>query len=191
MDNTRKENQRVTLTKRLLKDALLKLLQKKSLAKINVSELCREAGINRATFYKHYEIPQDILVEIGNDIGTNLRAILEESRPDNNFEKSMERICTYFYEQSSLMKILFHSNINITFTDISEQLTESLWNSNAAFYKQLPIDEESIRLIISFLSSGWYFLIRQWLIEDIPKSPKEIASLILSILNKNILEVHA
>jgi len=53
-----RENQRVQLTKRLLKEALMKLLEEKPLEQINVSELCRVADINRATFYKHYAIPR-------------------------------------------------------------------------------------------------------------------------------------
>ena len=45
-----KENQRITLTKRLLKESLVRLMEAKSLQKISVSELCKDAGINRATF---------------------------------------------------------------------------------------------------------------------------------------------
>ena len=51
----RKENQRITLTKKLLQEGLLRLLETKRLDKISVTELCREAGINRATFYNHYD----------------------------------------------------------------------------------------------------------------------------------------
>lgn len=49
-----KDDQRVTLTKRLLQEGLLRLLETKEIDKINVTELCRESGINRATFYRHY-----------------------------------------------------------------------------------------------------------------------------------------
>ena len=59
-----RENQRIMLTKRLLKESLLRLLERKELDKISITELCREAGINRATFYRHYEIPRDILNEL-------------------------------------------------------------------------------------------------------------------------------
>ena len=48
-----KENQRITLTKKLLQEGLLRLLEVKTLDNISVTELCRESGINRATFYNH------------------------------------------------------------------------------------------------------------------------------------------
>ena len=49
-----KENQRIALTKKLLQEGLLRLLETKTLDKISVTVLCRESGINRATFYNHY-----------------------------------------------------------------------------------------------------------------------------------------
>ena len=50
----KKENQRITLTKRLLQEALLLMLRDESINKISVRDLCEKAGINRTTFYNHY-----------------------------------------------------------------------------------------------------------------------------------------
>lgn len=44
-------------------EALLKLLEKKPFEYITVSELCKEAGVNRSTFYLHYENTVDLLNE--------------------------------------------------------------------------------------------------------------------------------
>ena len=49
-----KGNQRIALTKRLLQEGLIRLLEKKPLDKNSVTELCGESGINQATFYRHY-----------------------------------------------------------------------------------------------------------------------------------------
>ena len=45
-----KDDQRIALTKRLLREGLLCLLSKTDLNKISVTQLCIESGINRATF---------------------------------------------------------------------------------------------------------------------------------------------
>lgn len=42
-------------------DALLKLLQDKSIGDLSVSELCDFAGIGRASFYRNFESKEDIL----------------------------------------------------------------------------------------------------------------------------------
>ncbi|MBQ1280706.1 MAG: TetR/AcrR family transcriptional regulator, partial [Oscillospiraceae bacterium] len=43
--------------------ALISLLKKKPLDFITVSELCEEAGVNRSTFYLHYETVGDLIEE--------------------------------------------------------------------------------------------------------------------------------
>ncbi len=53
----KKINMRVAVTKRMLKEGLLRCLETKDLEEITISELCKEAGINRATFYKHFNTP--------------------------------------------------------------------------------------------------------------------------------------
>ena len=44
-------------------EALLKLLEKKDFAYITVKEICEIAGVNRSTFYLHYETISDLLSE--------------------------------------------------------------------------------------------------------------------------------
>lgn len=43
--------------------ALISLLEKKEFAYITVSEICKAAGVNRSTFYLHYETMGDLLKE--------------------------------------------------------------------------------------------------------------------------------
>ncbi len=43
--------------------ALIKLLDKKAFDFITVKEICNEAGVNRSTFYLHYENTADLLEE--------------------------------------------------------------------------------------------------------------------------------
>ena len=62
-----KENQRVALSKRMLKEGLIKLLNKKNISKISINELCEIAEINRTTFYRHYQTPHDVLLEVEYD----------------------------------------------------------------------------------------------------------------------------
>ena len=63
-DQMGEKNQRFMLTKRLLKDSLIRFMSKKEPQKITISELCKDAGINRATFYNHYNTPYGLLREI-------------------------------------------------------------------------------------------------------------------------------
>lgn len=44
-------------------EALIELLEKKDLEYITVKEICQQAGVNRSTFYLHYETISDLLRE--------------------------------------------------------------------------------------------------------------------------------
>lgn len=47
----------------LFDEALLYLLEKKDIEYITVSEICTKAGVNRSTFYLHYESINDLIEE--------------------------------------------------------------------------------------------------------------------------------
>ena len=64
---------RVRYTKMVIKDAFISLLKEKPLNKITVKEICGLAEINRATFYKHYCDPFDLLEKMEQEILSNLR----------------------------------------------------------------------------------------------------------------------
>lgn len=50
-------------TARLMDEALIKLLEEKDFEYITVKEICERAGVNRSTFYLHYETIADLLAE--------------------------------------------------------------------------------------------------------------------------------
>ena len=50
-------------TAKLMEQAFIELLAKKDLEFITVKEICQKAGVNRSTFYLHYETIGDLLAE--------------------------------------------------------------------------------------------------------------------------------
>ncbi|MCR4781438.1 MAG: TetR/AcrR family transcriptional regulator [Lachnospiraceae bacterium] len=47
-------NLKTEFTRKCIGDAVLKLLKNKSIDKLRISEIAREAGVSRTTFYQHY-----------------------------------------------------------------------------------------------------------------------------------------
>ena len=50
-EKTRKQDRRTRYTRQTIKDTFLELLNQKSFTKITVTEICKNAEINRGTFY--------------------------------------------------------------------------------------------------------------------------------------------
>lgn len=75
-----KTDARVRYTKMRIKEAFFACLAEKPVSKITVKELCDMAEINRATFYKHYMDPFDLLEQIEVESLEQLKADIETSR---------------------------------------------------------------------------------------------------------------
>lgn len=178
----KKENQRIALTKRLLKENLLQLMEEKNIQRITVSELCEASEINRSTFYNHYGCPADVLKEIEMDVVTDLEQISETNGEGKNWpiNRRIEALCSYLLENKQLSRLLLRdSDTNSKFATLMLQSAHvrSLYDQTFSYIK----NEDTKRLMITFLSNGTYHMIQQWILEDIPKTPKEIGDLVYLI----------
>ncbi len=109
-----KNDMRVKLTKKMIRDAFLNKLTKKSLREITVKEVCEAAEINRATFYKYYRDCYDLVAQISD-------GMLKE------YEASLDRI-DYFEIESLTGAILdiIDSNSDLCDAVIFEHKDDSL-----------------------------------------------------------------
>lgn len=170
-----KGDQRVMLTKRLLQKGLFRLLEKKRIDEINVSELCAESGINRATFYRHYTQPRDILRDTRHHIVKDVQAIAKKAKTETHLCKRLEELCRYCYDQKRLLCILFETRTDDEFVEIISELC------NDPFYflqnKQIQAqDEDSLKLTAYGYAGGFYYILRQWLMEPFNQTPEDVAA---------------
>lgn len=182
-----RENQRITLTKRLLQEGLLRLLDKKELSKINVTELCRESGINRATFYKYYGCPDDVLAAIKEQFFQELLESQQQATSNSSitYIEASGRMCAYLYEHKELA-IHIIKNLNFDIYDLLEKLSQG---QNGTYeYLNRNFDSEDAEFAVTFIGYGMYSIIRKWLIEDIDKTPKEMEALIQKLLNNDLFQ---
>ena len=179
-----KDDQRIVLTKRMLQEGLLRLLKSKDISKINVTELCNESGINRATFYRHYEQPRDILADIRRNMSLEVKKLADKNRTHLNVLPWLEDICNYFYENRDMLSILFKCRTDEEFVD----LINELYQKQYSLIKHSDItnthDDTSLKLATYYVSGGIIYMLRQWILEPINKSPKEMAQIIYQLTSK-------
>lgn len=72
-------NIRTQRTKAAIREALLSCTKEKPAGDISVAEVCRSAGIDRTTFYRHYKDIDDVLQEMGQEQLVRFRELLEQS----------------------------------------------------------------------------------------------------------------
>lgn len=179
-----KENQRVTITKRMIKEGLLRLLEKRRVSEISISELCQVAQINRTTFYRHYQTPGDVLQEIALDqFGTFSQHSTLADHMDN-LKEFVTQLCEFLYQRKDIVKIFIRNYTEPDFIRISQLLSQQFLGSRTVLYRGKAVDDDTLQLFNAFFSTGMYALISLWLNRDITKTPEEIADLICCSLNK-------
>lgn len=75
-----KTDARVRYTQMRIRDAFLECLSRKPVSKITVKEICDIAEINRATFYKHYADPFDLLDKLEDEALAWLQKAIDEDK---------------------------------------------------------------------------------------------------------------
>ncbi|MDG0790474.1 TetR/AcrR family transcriptional regulator [Cohnella ginsengisoli] len=80
---TPRTDPRIVRTRRMLRDALVELLEEMDVEKISVNRLAERATINRVTFYLHYRDIPDMMEKMAAEMIEDIRAILRSpaSRP--------------------------------------------------------------------------------------------------------------
>ena len=173
-----KENQRIRVTKKMLKETLIDLLQTKPITKISVSEICEKSELNRTTFYKYYSNEYSLLEEIEND---TLQVIKEYMTTHNN---GLYDFLTYLKENKELAKILFCSDIYQEFPRKVFTLLGLLDMTDVILKKnQAGRDNERTYYFVCY---GGYAIIREWINNDFDCSPKELSKFFQNIVQKII-----
>ena len=164
-----KENQRITLTKRLISEALISLLGDKNIRRISIRELCAKAGVNRSTFYNHYGSQYDVLDEIS-------AAFLEDIGKTIKTGEHMVLVLRYFDDNLNLSRLLINNIIDSTFSErlfSLPKIQELLDSNNITGHAEKQ-----------FIIHGSYQLLRDWINSDTRVSAESQTELILTLANK-------
>ena len=170
-------------------EAFLELLEKKDLAYITVKEICEKAGVNRSTFYLHYETVSDLLVECTQYIIDKFVAYMPhdtidffEKLPDCplkelyfitpeyltpylNFVKEHSRIFRTTVEQASVL------GLNNAYLALNRHVFTPILD-------RFHIPPAEQKYMMPFYINGLMGIINEWLREDCKDSVEHIVSVI-------------
>ena len=182
-----RENQRICRTKGLLKKSILELAEEKDLEYVTVTELCDRAGIHRATFYRHYQIPRDVMVELQKDLYHALRRTVPLPRSAEELQSCIEKLCAFVAENMSLMRTVIRNNSDSDFILFINELYSEIGDELRGLPELSLLQDEDLRLMSLYSAGGCYFVLRHWLLGNVNKSAEELAECILGLLRRTDL----
>lgn len=169
--------------------ALLFLLEKKPFEYITISEICETAGVNRSTFYLHYENLCDLLQEttryvLDNFISyfsvdtKNITLKFEKcTLQELNFitEEYLYPYFSYIKENKSIFLAVLSQPTVFDFNSIFQRLFINVFNPILDRFNY-PDDER--RYVMMFYLNGLTALVKEWLKDDCKKSIEEMSEII-------------
>ena len=171
------------ITRRALSASLKELMQEKPFEEITVQDIAKQAAINRATFYRHYNEPRDILRNMRQNMIRDVQTFARKDKMGKNLRIWLEDLCQYLYDQAELLRILFKTRTDDEFVETIQALYNEQFNPLR--YKSIKNqDEDSQKLMAYCYAGGFYYILRQWILEPIHKTPKEVADVMYRFLSE-------
>ena len=174
---------RVIISRRMIREGLFRLLAKKKISEISITELCKEAQVNRTTFYHHYEIPQDVLAEVSWNIVKEVEKVFDGYNPKNIRQKTINAL-SILQEHKDELKIIFAADTESSSHDMAIEAFSHFWNSQFDLKNTLQLNDEEYHFAI--IGYGWsgYHVIKQWIMEDSKMSPEDLLALFEKMFSK-------
>ena len=169
-------------------EALISLLKEKDLEYITVKEICQKAGVNRSTFYLHYETIADLVNEAVEMVNQRFSAYFAEKKgiAEEIGHTSLSNLILikqeYLYpylrfvsEHKDLYRVAFRNPMemqaNLKFDYIKKHIVEPI-------LQRFDVPEAYWKYYIAYYIKGTAAIIREWIAADCRDSVEMIASVI-------------
>jgi len=187
----------------LMDEALILLLEKKDFEYITVKEICDKAGVNRSTFYLHYETLADLLEETAQYVLKNFYLKMQEV-DDFGVACDEQRVANHIreadltelylvtpkYLEPYLKFILENKRMYRT---VLQHVKLFRWERTFDYmYKYLfspimdryDIKENAKPYVVSFYIEGLIGIVNKWIENDCKESISEIIEIIEGCMNR-------
>lgn len=166
-------------------EALLVLLEKKDYEFIKVKEICQIAGVNRSTFYLHYEKMDDLLEETVNYVSNKFNSKLKNIDADAEItkkiltsDKYLRPYLSFVKENKKIYRLMHDKPYLFNIDKITNRLYKDIFDIALANFK---VKEEEKKYIFSFYTEGVIGIIKRWLEDDC----NDEIDLIIGIIERN------
>lgn len=161
---------RALRSRRLLVDALLALLAERPLEELSVAELCRRAGVNRATFYGHWADQRALAAEAFTELVDRLAEVtpeelgtLDDPHAAQRYHDALRGQLRYVAEHRTTFRALFGSAADAGFRrslttalEHRSRLAVELWVERSV----APVDTPAE--LASYVAGGLVAVLASW-----------------------------
>lgn len=174
----------------LMNQALIELINKKSFEFISVKEICKKAGVNRSTFYLHYDGIDDLLYETISNLDRQFFSCFPEGEADIKSKiKNNQKQDLIFITPKYLLPYLRHVKENKVVYQVSVKYPTLMQSIEKYKYLQdkilfpifnnFNIDDKDKKFISAYYIKGVFAIIEEWIKSGCEEEIDKICDLII------------
>lgn len=192
MGSYNKHESKYANTARLMQQALLGLLSEKEFDYITVSEVCKRAGVNRSTFYLHYQGMYELLSET---LEQNMQAFFRrfsENNMDTVDLETPDKEQLIFIRPAYLSLYLNYIKENKKLYSVSmkypelfqiDKITEQTYHRIIfPVLDRFRVKKEEQKYVAAYYIGGIQAIVRAWIMDDCRADVEDMAALIAGII---------
>ncbi len=170
-------------------EAFLELLGRKEFEYITIKEICSASGVNRSTFYLHYETLNDLLIETAEYINNKFFSYFEhiDFHPSDIVVAPKESLNFITPEFLTPWLSFIKENKRLYGTILKRYDTLRLSESYAPIMKKVihpilerfEISDDNKQYIMPFYLEGLNAIIKEWIRQDCKKDMDELMKIIM------------
>lgn len=171
------------ITKRALAASLQQLMLERPFDKINVAQICEGCNMSRKSFYYHFKDKYDLVNWIFDTDFILLINDTELNAPYTIHWETIEKLCTYFYENHSFYRKALQIKGQNSFTDhFREYIRPFLLNRLNTLFKTNQIDEFELM----FFTDAILCALERWLLAKDCMPPQVFVAKIKKLVEKSV-----
>ncbi len=174
-----KNNARGRASCQALRQALLELLESQELPQITIAQLCRQAGVNRSTFYAHYENIGDLLNELEEEMDSTL---LSQFRWVRDMDSAMldRRSFLIVTRHIATYPAFFRARLHNPSMQTGRLKAGMNWLMEEVVgpYARARNDSPLLPYYMAFGRAGIFEVLGLWIDRNCAEAPEEIAQLL-------------
>ena len=176
------QNQRHMETERKLREALLFYMDQDK--EPTVDQLCRHAGINRSTFYRHYADVYALMERMEEEFQHGL---FQSVHGDDPFlsrlasdRDALVPLIEYIGKNPHFYRLYLNGNMDIP---LSGQFRRYWQDQIEPLFRSFGVEQETnMRYYYAYFKSGLQTVLRLWLENGCMESPEEVSRIISRML---------
>lgn len=166
-------NQRYYSTEEKIQKALFSLLKIKNYNNISIKEICYEAGINRSSFYAHYQDINDLMIKTEQNLSKTMSKIFDPSEIWD--QQVFVKMFSFLLDNKDFYKAYLTTNEQ-TFMEKND--FKKYISLIDAYNKNLKFSNSEKIYHMAFFAGGIKALCKSWILAGCKESPEQMADIL-------------